>query len=230
MKAMLKTTIFLLAVLLCACGTNSSDSRETKISDASEEAFEEAEADHSSVAVIPAVSVTHQVENYEEWIAEFNNNESERSDSGMETIGILAVKDEPGSVVVYMKVSDHESAKGHLSDMDEVEVSHFEILTMPEKDYEQAYRLLVTHRIEDYDRWRPLFDEDEENRQKNGLELVGVARSAEEPTVISVMFACNDVEQAEDFMRSEELKMKMEEAGVIDEPIINWLEAIPDQE
>lgn len=86
--------------------------------------------------------------------------------------------------------------------------------------------VLVIHEIEDYDKWRPIFDEDSINREDNGSKEAHVFRSAGNPGETIILFKWDNLDNARKFFESENLKEKMQSAGVQGKPNIYYLNGI----
>jgi len=84
--------------------------------------------------------------------------------------------------------------------------------------------ILIRHKVADYDKWRPLFDEHQETRTEAGEQSFQVFRSKDNPNEVWVILKWESVEKAKEFLENPFLKTKMEEAGVIEVPDINFLE------
>jgi len=84
---------------------------------------------------------------------------------------------------------------------------------------------MVTHKVADYARWKPIFDADGANRQAAGSKGGQLLRSADDPNEVVLLFAW-DLEQARQYSQKEEVRAKMQEAGVLDTPEISFLEEI----
>ena len=158
----------------------------------------------------------------------------------MVDLGSLVDYTNTREVSVFLKTPNHEMGKEYaqseelkeiLSEMGAVgepRILYMDILKMPEKTYEQRYRVMITHKIEDYDHWKEIFDIHEPERRDAGLELVGIGRSKDDESVISVMFAFDDMDSAKIFASSEDLKDAMDKSGVISEPSLAWFESPED--
>lgn len=85
---------------------------------------------------------------------------------------------------------------------------------------------LVRHKVEDYARWKPVFDDDAENREANGSMGGYLFRNADDPNELVILFEWDELENVRRFGRSEELREKMQEAGVADQPDFYFLEEI----
>ncbi|HEX4963568.1 MAG TPA: cyclase [Thermoanaerobaculia bacterium] len=84
--------------------------------------------------------------------------------------------------------------------------------------------LLVVHKVQDYDRWRPYFDADQERQQEAGLTVRHVLRNADDPQEVVVLFEAVDLGRARNLVGSEELRKVMEEAGVLGRPDVHFLQ------
>ena len=86
--------------------------------------------------------------------------------------------------------------------------------------------LLVQHKVPDFDKWKALFDSDEENRRNHGSQGGFVWRGADDPNEISVLLHWDSVDNMKKFRDSPELKEKMKEAGITERPSFYFLEEV----
>ena len=77
-------------------------------------------------------------------------------------------------------------------------------------------KLLVRNRVEDVDRWKRRFDEQEDAARAAGLTLVHLWRSADEPEQLYFLFDVEDRARAEAFMSTPEAEAVGRAAGVVD--------------
>ena len=85
---------------------------------------------------------------------------------------------------------------------------------------------LVRHKVEDYARWKPIFDKDAANRQASGSMGGYLFRNADDPNELVPLFEWDDLEKVRRFGQSDELRQKMQQAGVADRPDFYFLEEI----
>ena len=85
---------------------------------------------------------------------------------------------------------------------------------------------LVRHKIKDYAKWKPVFDEHGATRKKSGCKGGHLFRNADNPNELIVLFEWDDLKNARQLAQSEELKKAMERAGVSDKPDLFFLEEI----
>jgi hypothetical protein len=86
--------------------------------------------------------------------------------------------------------------------------------------------LLVRHKVEDYARWKPIFDADAATRRASGSQGGRLFRNASDPNELVILFELADLEKARQYTQSEELRGKMQQAGVADQPDIYFLEEV----
>ena len=82
--------------------------------------------------------------------------------------------------------------------------------------------IFLQHRVADYDSWRPVYDEDADRRSTAGLSEIGVFRKTGDENLVLLVWGAENVEGFQAMLSSDELKNKMQEAGVISEPEI-WI-------
>lgn len=86
--------------------------------------------------------------------------------------------------------------------------------------------ILVRHKVTDYGKWKPAFDEHGATRKASGSKGGRLFRSADDPNHLVVLFEWSDLDRAQQFVGSEDLREKMEQAGVADQPDIYFLDEI----
>ena len=84
--------------------------------------------------------------------------------------------------------------------------------------------LLVRHKVTDFAKWKPVYDDHFAARQKAGLKEVHLLRNVENPNEVILLFAVEDTEKAKAFAASDDLRQVMQKAGVSDRPDVYFLE------
>jgi hypothetical protein len=84
--------------------------------------------------------------------------------------------------------------------------------------------MLVRHTVEDYERWKPIFDEHGLTRQANGSKGGQLFRSADNPNEIIMLIEVEELERARQFAMSDDLRQTMQRAGVMGRPDVSFLE------
>lgn len=223
----------LIGFLFFSCGSPESEEAATE-----ETTMEEAE-NTTEEEPTPAVAVMHAVESWQEWKKHYDADKDSRQEMGMETLGIFVSPEDQNYVTVFIKTPNHEKAKEFSNSaelketmekagvLEEPRMLYMDIIRMPTRDYDQKYRMMVTHEVEDYEKWKEVFDQHAPERREAGLELIGIGRNHDNPDEISVMLAFDDMDSARLFAESQDLKEAMDEAGVIGSPTIYWYEVAP---
>jgi len=83
--------------------------------------------------------------------------------------------------------------------------------------------MLIRHKVADFGKWKPVFDEHRPAREAAGLKDVNVWRNTDNSNEVVALFNVSDVAKAKEFTASSELKEKMEAAGVQGAPDIVFL-------
>ena len=82
--------------------------------------------------------------------------------------------------------------------------------------------IFVRHRLTDYEAWRPIYDDDVERRDAAGVREVGVYTDPNDPNVVLIVFDADNTDGFIEMMGSEDLRAKMEGAGVVGAPEV-WI-------
>ncbi len=82
--------------------------------------------------------------------------------------------------------------------------------------------LIAEHRVEDYARWRPVYEEHEEVRQKFRIANSRVYTDPADPNMVAVIME-GSTEDLEAFTAAPELKEAMQDAGVAGPPKFTFM-------
>jgi hypothetical protein len=80
--------------------------------------------------------------------------------------------------------------------------------------------MAIHHRVADYTKWRPAYDAHEQARVAAGVTNGKVYQSKDDPNDLVILFDVVDVSKAKDFSQSQDLKSRMQVAGVLGQPEI----------
>jgi hypothetical protein len=83
-----------------------------------------------------------------------------------------------------------------------------------------ADRVLIQHKVKDFDAWRKVFDEHKQARMDNGLADRMLGYSTDDKNQVTIVFAITDAAKAKAFMNSKDLADKMKAGGVEGPPSI----------
>ena len=84
--------------------------------------------------------------------------------------------------------------------------------------------IIVQQSVEDYDKWKSVFDEGSNNRQALGSKGGFVFRNTENPNQLTVLLEWDNLENAQAFTRSDYLREAMKHAGVMGPPTMSFLD------
>ncbi|MBS1839092.1 MAG: antibiotic biosynthesis monooxygenase [Actinobacteria bacterium] len=87
--------------------------------------------------------------------------------------------------------------------------------------------VIVQHVAEDYDTWRPIFDEHGTTRQAHGCESERVYRAVDDPNAVAVVMEWPSKEAAEGFMADPSLAEAMQRGGIVAPPTITFGDRVP---
>ncbi|MBL7971450.1 MAG: DUF3764 family protein [Prolixibacteraceae bacterium] len=86
--------------------------------------------------------------------------------------------------------------------------------------------VIVTHEVKNYSDWRKVYDADEVNRSKAGMNVTGVYKSVENPNLITIVGEAPSAEALMQFFSNPELKAAMEKGGVLGVPEVRMLHKV----
>ena len=84
--------------------------------------------------------------------------------------------------------------------------------------------LLVRHSVQDFGKWKKIFDEDADARKNAGSKGGRLYQASDNPNDVTVVLHWDSIEHAKKFAESPDLKHTMENAGVTGQPQIRFLE------
>jgi len=84
--------------------------------------------------------------------------------------------------------------------------------------------LLIRHKVKDFRKWKPVYDDHEEGRREAGIQELHLFQNTDNPNEIVALFEVDDVGKARQFIQSDALREEMQRAGVADEPSVYFLE------
>lgn len=83
--------------------------------------------------------------------------------------------------------------------------------------------VLVRHKVKDYSKWKAVLDETKPMAKKFGVKSQRVLRNSADPNEVVVVNEFDDMNAAQKFAKSDELKKIMERAGVAEVPNVLFL-------
>ena len=86
--------------------------------------------------------------------------------------------------------------------------------------------LLVRHKVENYAKWKAIFDEHSATRKANGSKGGRLFRSATNPNKMVVLFEWDSLDKAQKFAQSPDLREGMQRAGVVGQPDLYFIDEV----
>jgi uncharacterized protein (DUF1330 family) len=84
--------------------------------------------------------------------------------------------------------------------------------------------ILIRHKVEDYSKWKPVFDEHGATRKASGSKGGYLLRNIDDANEVVIFMEMDDLEKARQLVQSEDLRQAMERSGVADQPDIYFLD------
>ena len=83
--------------------------------------------------------------------------------------------------------------------------------------------ILVKHTVQDFAKWKTVFDDHAEVRKAGGCLGGKLFQDAENPNDVTIVMHWDNLQNAQGFIESQDLKAVMENAGVTSQPEIRFL-------
>jgi len=84
--------------------------------------------------------------------------------------------------------------------------------------------MLIRHKVAEFAKWKPVYEDHLAARQKAGLKEVHLLRNIEDSNEVVLLFSVEDADKAKAFAASDDLRHAMQKAGVTDKPDVYFLE------
>ncbi|MBC7829267.1 MAG: hypothetical protein H7122_16080 [Chitinophagaceae bacterium] len=173
--------------------------------------------------------VKHKVANFSKWKPSYESHDSMRLASGIHSFVIGRGVQDSNMVMVAVKVDDVEKAKAFSKDpglkkaMQQggvVGTPTIMLLTVPylSASDNSTLRSMVTHTVKDWEAWKTGFESNRQVRLDNGLTDRAYGYDVDDNHKVTVVVSITDTAKANAFMKSDLLKQKMKEGGVVGEP------------
>jgi hypothetical protein len=201
-------------------------------------------ADSTLPAVVAAPAlpermvITHKVANFAKWKAAYDAHDSARTANGLHNYVVARGVEDTNMVLVALGMDDVNKAKAFAASPDLKSVMQKAGATgVPKLDYlhsvmsdttalQQTIRLMVKHKVKDWDAWKKIFDEHKQSRLDAGLTERVVAHSVGDNQMVTVVFAVADMARAKAFLSSKDLADRMKSAGAEGPPWIFFYKVV----
>ncbi len=181
------------------------------------------------------VVVLHKVKDYDAWKPKFDAHEQARRDAGFLGHSLGRVVGDPRRVLVWLPTTDLDKEKAFtespdlkkvMQDAGVIGLPRISRMTIIENqgshDPAAKYGALITHRVKDYDAWKPVFDENAAKRTEASVVGGSVNQDPDNSHMVHVWLQATDVEKLNAFLASKDLKA----GGVRGAPTITVVELV----
>ena len=170
--------------------------------------------------------VMHKVANFAKWKANYEATDSLKNAYGLHNYVLARGVKDTNMIMVVVKMDDAAKAKEFAAlpalkaamqkggVISAPTISYLDVQMQDNSENTTSTRLMVTHKVKDWDAWKKVYDEDKATRMNAGLTDRVLSYSIGDNHQVSIVFLVSDMKKAEDFSKSPELKAKMEAGGV----------------
>jgi len=170
--------------------------------------------------------IEHKVADYAKWKTVYDSHDSIRRAHGLSNYIIGRGMDDPNMVLIILKMDDATKAKELSASPDlkdrmqkagvigKPNFTYLQVVMNDDSQIEQTARVMMSHKVKDWDAWKKEFDSHKQARMDAGLIDRGVGYSVDDNHDVNIVFAITDMQKAKAFMSSKDLKDKMTAAGV----------------
>ena len=179
------------------------------------------------------VTIIAKVANYAKWLPAYEGDDSARIASGLTNYVLgRGLGNDSNTVLVALKMADATKAKAFMNAAALKEKMkkggvigtplsiNFVETILQDSTANASTRVILTHKVKDWDAWKKEFDNHKQTRIDAGLTDRVVGRSIDDTHMVTLVFAITDMVKAKAFMTSKDLKDKMAAAGVEGPPTI----------
>jgi hypothetical protein len=176
------------------------------------------------------VVARHKVSDFAKWKASYEARDSMRLANGIHSYVIGRGLQDSNTVLVAVKVDDMTKAKAFAKSPDLKEAMKkggvvgaptFNFLTIVFQDtarLNSEMRSFTTFTVKDWDAWKKAFESNKQLRTDNGLADRAYGHDADDNHKVIVVVALIDSAKANAYWKSDILKQKRAESGVVGEP------------
>ena len=175
--------------------------------------------------------VTHKVSNYAKWKTSYDEHDSARLANGIHNYVIGRGFNDSNMVLVAVKVDDTTKAKAFAKDPGLKKAMQkggvmgapaFALTTMVFQDtvtLSSDLRSRTTFMVKDWAAWQKAFEEGKQERLDNGITVRAYGHISDNDKKVVLVTAITDTAKAFAYYKSDMLKKRRAESGVIGEPV-----------
>ena len=229
----LKKILSLLLIVVITVAFLSCKNNKTEKVESDEEMSMAADTAVAAFEPFKLIVIKHKVADYDKWRKEYDAHDSVRQAYGISHFVVGRGIEDSNTIIVMdvmddvMKAKEFSAMPSLIESMKKAgvigkpEFAYYDVIRNDNSKTDIKDRLMVTHRVKDFDAWLKVYDDEgTTKRMEEGLIERGMARSLEDPNIVTVVFAISDVEKAKASISSEAKKKMMTESGVEGAPQI----------
>ena len=183
-----------------------------------------------------AILVKHRVADYDTWKKAFDSHQSARKDASCLGHHINRGADDQNLVYVYLPATDADKVKAFADSPDLAEAMKkagvegpptIRFMTPMSADFipdQKLAGIIVSHAVEDYDKWRVAYDDFDAHRKEVGIVGHAVNQELGKSNQVVVYHQAKEIDTLRKFVDSPELKARMQKAGVTGPPDIQFVQ------
>lgn len=226
-------------IIMAFCFTACNNAADEKKADTPATPAADTSKPKAAEPVVPAklsnmLVMIHKVANYAKWLPVYESDDSARKAMGLTNYVLgRGLGNDSNTVMIALKMADVEKAKAFGSSPAlKAKMKAGGVISEPTAFFEEPVmmdtntlapnvaRVMVTHKVKDWDAWKKEFDSHKQTRVDAGLTDRVVGHSIDDTHMVRLVFAISDMAKAKAFMASKDLKDKMAAAGVEGPPTI----------
>ena len=181
----------------------------------------------------PVVLIWHKVSDFNKWLPGYESHDSARLAAGLHNYVVGRDLNDTNMVFVALRMDDLEKARSFASSPElgttmkklgvtgPPAISYVDV-QLNDTTANTATRLIMNHKVKDYDAFKKVFDSNRQIRIDAGMIDRAVGYEFGDKNNVTMVFAITDPAKAKAFTSSEDLKNKMSEAGVIGTPTMHF--------
>jgi hypothetical protein len=230
-RGLLFYTVF--AFFLISCGGNDNEEKTTTESSTTASTTEApAKQEVNTIITTPqtVMVVQHRVANFAKWMASYDAHDSMRLANGMHSYVIGRGVQDTNTVLVAVKADDIAKAKAFAKDpslkkaMEKGGVIGAPMISFTTLTWQDTAQVNTDLRsrsyitVKDWSAWQKSYTDGKQERMDNGIIDRAYGHDADDDKKVSMVTAVADTAKAFAYYKSDALKKRREEAGVIGEP------------
>ncbi|MGZ5221304.1 MAG: hypothetical protein ACXWC7_14545 [Chitinophagaceae bacterium] len=185
----------------------------------------------SNVSTTPEniVLVRYKVSDFDKWRTQYDTRDSMRTANGLHNYVLGRSVEDPNSILVAVKADDMDKAKAFSKDASLASAMKKGFMTgTPQYNFTRVVyqdnsanmsdlRSMTFFTVKDWDAWKKAFEAGRQTRIDNGLTDRAYGYEVDDNHKVVLVVAINDSAKAEAFWKSDLIKQRRAESGVVGE-------------